>query len=95
LAIGMLLPGNLAALSMSVGPYTQARVAGINGIAQGIGLALGPIVSVFLHAISFSLPYFFSSIVIACLLIVLLISHQTQVDTYQSIKEFKNSIPKI
>lgn len=68
LGLGLLVPGNLAALSLAVDEDSQARVAGINGISQGVGLALGPILATALHQITYSAPYVLS----ACLLLLLI-----------------------
>ncbi|ABC22260.1 major facilitator transporter [Rhodospirillum rubrum F11] len=55
--LGLTLPGNLTALSLRGGPGVQARVAGINALAQGAGLALGPLLGAGLHQISPVAPY--------------------------------------
>jgi DHA1 family tetracycline resistance protein-like MFS transporter len=49
LGLGLLLPGNLAALSLATGPGAQGKVAGINAIGQGLGLVLGPIIGTALY----------------------------------------------
>ena len=41
-AIGLLLPGNLAAMSLATGVKAQGKVAGINTLAMGVGLVVGP-----------------------------------------------------
>ena len=41
-AIGLLLPGNLAAMSLATGVKAQGKVAGINALAMGVGLVVGP-----------------------------------------------------
>lgn len=55
--LGLAVPGNLACLSLRAGPAMQARAAGINAIAQGLGLAAGPIVGATAHAVSPAAPY--------------------------------------
>ncbi len=65
--LGLLLPGNLAALSLRVGKNEQARVAGINGMSQGLGLALGPALGASLHQLSPQLPYALA----ACIFLVI------------------------
>ncbi|MCO5084404.1 MAG: MFS transporter [Rhizobiaceae bacterium] len=51
-ALGLLLPGNLAVLSLIAGPQAQGRVAGVNAVAQGLGMAAGPIAGAALHRLS-------------------------------------------
>lgn len=51
-ALGLLLPGNLAALSLIAGPAVQGRVAGVNAMAQGLGMTAGPIAGAMLHRFS-------------------------------------------
>lgn len=55
--LGLLFPGNLASLSLSVDNDSQGRVAGVNGIGQGLGLASGPIAGSFLHNYTYHAPY--------------------------------------
>lgn len=56
-AFGLLLPANLALLSLRTGSGAQAKVAGMNAIGQGMGSALGPMIGASLNQISPSLPY--------------------------------------
>ena len=51
-ALGLLLPGNLALLSVIAGPAVQGRVAGVNAMAQGLGMTAGPIAGAILHRFS-------------------------------------------
>jgi hypothetical protein len=39
-SLGLVVPGNLAAMSLATGMGAQGKVAGINTVALGIGLAL-------------------------------------------------------
>lgn len=55
--LGLLLPGNLAALSLRTAADMQARTAGLNGIGQGIGMAAGPLLGASLHQLSPVMPY--------------------------------------
>ena len=57
LGLGVLLPANLALLSLSAQDNQQGQVAGINGAFMGMGLALGPITGAFLFSANASLPY--------------------------------------
>lgn len=71
LGLGLLFPGNLASLSIASGEDKQATVAGINGVSQGIGLVLGPILAIKLHNISFSMPYLACGFLLLALLALL------------------------
>ncbi|MBP2232704.1 MFS family permease [Azospirillum agricola] len=55
--LGLLLPGNLATLSLRTPPDAQARAAGLNGVGQGIGMAAGPLLGASLHQLSPTMPY--------------------------------------
>lgn len=66
--IGLMLPGNLASLSLRAGPRAQGRVAGLNAVGQGIGLSLGPILGASLHQMSPTVPF------LAALLLLALVS---------------------
>lgn len=56
-ALGLMLPGNLASLSLVAGRDAQGKVAGLNAIGQGAGMALGPILGAALHQLSPSAPF--------------------------------------
>lgn len=45
LGMGMVMPGNVAALSMSVNDHQQGRIAGINTSANGLGFIFGPLLA--------------------------------------------------
>ncbi len=49
LGLGLLLPGNLAALSLATGAGAQGKVAGVNAIGQGLGMVLGPLLGTALY----------------------------------------------
>ncbi|AIB15799.1 hypothetical protein ABAZ39_28485 (plasmid) [Azospirillum argentinense] len=55
--LGLLLPGNLAMLSLRTATDAQARTAGLNGIGQGLGMAAGPLLGAALHQLSPVAPY--------------------------------------
>jgi DHA1 family tetracycline resistance protein-like MFS transporter len=61
-AIGLMLPGNLAALSLRVSVDAQGKAAGINVIGQGMGQALGPLLGASLHQLSPLAPFFATTI---------------------------------
>jgi len=56
-SLGLVVPGNLAAMSLATGMGAQGKVAGINTVALGIGLALGPIVGTALYRVSYVAPF--------------------------------------
>lgn len=73
LGLGLLLPGNLAALSLVTGAGAQGKVAGINAIGQGLGMVLGPIAGTALFQKSPLAPSFGGAVWVAaiCLLTAL------------------------
>lgn len=62
LSLGLVLPGTLAAMSLSTGPGAQGKVAGANTVAFGIGLATGPIAGTAVYGIAFTAPFWFAAI---------------------------------
>lgn len=69
LGLGLLLPGNLAQISLRAGGI-QAAAAGINALAQGLGMALGPIAGAMLHRVSPQAPYFVAALALACVAVL-------------------------
>ncbi|WP_168173693.1 MFS transporter [Thalassospira sp. TSL5-1] len=67
-SLGLLVPGNLALLSLAVGPDAQARGAGINAIAQGIGMATGSVAGAALYQISQIAPYMLNVVLLLVIL---------------------------
>ncbi len=65
LGLGLLLPGNLAQISLRAGG-AQAAAAGVNALAQGLGMALGPIAGAALHRVSPQAPYLAAAAALAC-----------------------------
>lgn len=57
IALGLLLPGNLASLSLRAGSDAQGKAAGFNMMGQGFGLAAGPLTGAALHHVSPVLPF--------------------------------------
>jgi MFS family permease len=68
ISLGLLVPGNLALLSLAVGPGAQARGAGINAIAQGIGMAMGPVAGAALYQVSQIAPYMLNVVLLLVIL---------------------------
>jgi DHA1 family tetracycline resistance protein-like MFS transporter len=66
LGLGLLLPGNLAALSLATGPGAQGKVAGINAVGQGLGLVLGPLVGTALYGNGPLAPSLGGAVLLAC-----------------------------
>lgn len=73
-ALGLLLPGNLALLSLIAGPQAQGRVAGVNAVAQGLGMAAGPIVGAMLHRLSPVAPPLGATVAMAVTVLTVLIA---------------------
>jgi len=63
-ALGLMLPGNLASLSLRAGLNAQAKAAGLNVVGQGIGLAIGPLAGAALHQISPQIPFLAAAILL-------------------------------
>jgi MFS family permease len=57
IAFGLILPGNLASLSLSAGENAQGRAAGLNSLGQGLGMSLGPLLGASLFSLSPKLPF--------------------------------------
>lgn len=64
-ALGILLPGNLALISIRAGTTAQGRAAGVNAVAQGLAMTAGPVAGAALHRLSPLAPG------IACTLVML------------------------
>ncbi len=63
-ALGLMLPGNLASLSLRAGPNAQGKAAGLNVVGQGMGLAIGPLAGAALHQISPQMPFLAAAILL-------------------------------
>ncbi|MCA1971237.1 MAG: MFS transporter, partial [Caenispirillum sp.] len=74
--LGLAVPGNLACLSLRAGATMQARAAGVNAIAQGIGLAAGPMIGAGLHPVSPIAPYAAAVVALSTLVLVVPRRHQ-------------------
>ena len=57
ISLGLVLPANLASISLQVGSKAQGKAAGVNIIGQGLGLTAGPLAGAGLHQISPQLPF--------------------------------------
>jgi predicted MFS family arabinose efflux permease len=66
-AIGLLLPGNLAAMSLATGVNAQGKVAGINTLAMGVGLVVGPTAGTAIYHASPVAPYWTATLVLVVL----------------------------
>ena len=71
---GLLLPANLALLSLQANKNQQAHIAGVNGVLQGIGLSLGPVAGVTLHQVSFIAPFVLATFMAVIILLIALFS---------------------
>ncbi|MET3649225.1 MFS transporter [Phyllobacterium ifriqiyense] len=72
IGLGLMLPGNLASLSLRTGAGAQGKAAGINVVAQGLGQAIGPLSGAALHRISPQVPFVAATILltIACVVAI-------------------------
>jgi MFS family permease len=66
-SIGLLLPGNLAAMSLATGAKAQGKVAGINALAMGVGLVIGPVAGTAIYHGSPVMPYWTAGIILLAL----------------------------
>jgi MFS family permease len=57
LGMGMIMPGNVSALSMSVGNHQQGKMAGLGTAANGLGFIIGPMLGSGLYKVFPQLPY--------------------------------------
>jgi MFS family permease len=55
--MGMIMPGNVSALSMSVGHHQQGKMAGIGTASNGLGFIIGPLLGSGLYMVFPHLPY--------------------------------------
>jgi DHA1 family tetracycline resistance protein-like MFS transporter len=71
LSLGLVLPGNLAAMSLATGSGAQGKVAGINTLALGVGLVLGPIAGTAIYqALGFAAPFWLAAAFALCIVII-------------------------
>jgi MFS family permease len=63
-ALGLMLPGNLASLSLRAGLNAQGKAVGLNVVGQGMGLAIGPLAGAALHQISPQMPFLAAAILV-------------------------------
>ena len=71
-ALGILLPGNLAMISIRAGAAAQGRAAGVNAVAQGLAMTAGPVAGAALHRLSPLAPGALSALVMFAALIICL-----------------------
>jgi len=64
IALGLMLPGNLASLSLRTGPGAQGKAAGFNVVGQGLGLAIGPLTGAALHQLSPQMPFLAAAVLL-------------------------------
>jgi MFS transporter, DHA1 family, tetracycline resistance protein len=57
LSMGLVLPGNFASMSLATGAGAQGKVAGVNALAMGIGLAVGPVAGTQVYRLAGNAPF--------------------------------------
>lgn len=78
-SLGLVLPANLASLSLRVGARAQGKAAGVNVIGQGLGLTVGPLAGAGLHQISPQTPFLVAaSLLILASVLAILAWHSTR-----------------
>lgn len=67
LGLGVLLPANLALMSLATSKDQQGKIAGLNGMCQGLGMTIGPLLGTITYQINGELPYYLASSLITLL----------------------------
>lgn len=78
IALGLMLPGNLASLSLRTGPGAQGKAAGFNVIGQGLGLAIGPLTGAALHQLSPQTPFLAAAVLLAIAFVLAIAALRTR-----------------
>jgi MFS family permease len=66
LALGLLLPANLAAMSLRTSPAAQGKIAGLNAVGQGLGMVAGPMLGASVYQIAPAAPYWMAAAMALC-----------------------------
>jgi MFS family permease len=82
-SIGLLLPGNLASMSLATGSKAQGKVAGINALAMGVGLVIGPIAGTAIYNASHGAPYWVACLILAVLTAIVILAAKPK-DTHET-----------
>ncbi|RCW81907.1 putative MFS family arabinose efflux permease [Phyllobacterium bourgognense] len=69
-AVGFIAPANLGAISLHAGQGSQAKVAGLNMAARGLGSAIGPIIGTIMYKMDVDAPIYGSMILVSALLLL-------------------------
>jgi len=75
-AFGLMGPGNMALLSLASSRNTQAKAAGTNEIAKGVGMVCGPILGAYLHHATSNMPFLCSATLMAVVACVALYANK-------------------
>ncbi|WP_260260767.1 MFS transporter [Vibrio intestinalis] len=70
IGLGLFLPANLALMTEAVSHQQQGKLAGMNGLCQGLGLALGPIMASLAYQYHYQLAYYLSAAAMGALLLI-------------------------
>jgi MFS family permease len=79
LSLGLVLPGNLATMSLATGAGAQGKVAGINTLALGIGLVIGPIAGTSIYRMGYSTPFWLGCGLLAMVSIIAILATRLEV----------------
>ena len=82
IGFGLFLPSNLALMTTKVLDRQQGKLGGVNGLCQGIGLTLGPVLGSWVYQVHPQLFYYLAST--AMLLIVLMVMFQNKASQHLS-----------
>ncbi|WP_087023162.1 MFS transporter [Thaumasiovibrio subtropicus] len=74
MGFGLFLPANLALMTSRVADHQQGKLAGLNGLSQGVGLTLGPALGSLIYQYHPQLPFYVAA---AAMVFLVLLAIQT------------------
>lgn len=77
IALGFMLPANLAVISLATGSGAQGKVGGINMAARSLGVAGGPLLGAWLYSMSPDAPFWAAAAMVAVVLLLALLPQRS------------------